>query len=130
MITRRSQIDELIAATDDQRQRDILLVLAMLDAEMQSEHRLLAEQRDTFKTYRDKVDEHQRIIEGGRWAWWAVTGMGAIILMLSAYVLTTKLQAINEDAMQGRINTVRLTLLEYQVTEIRRELGLNKKSDK
>jgi hypothetical protein len=131
MTVHRNKIDEMIAATDDQKDRAILMVLSAIDNALERNTeatRQIAEEmkdhRTQFSEHREHFDAHimdeQKILAGVKWGWWSATVMGAIILTLGGYLLTTQLKSIESDSQHLRDFAVRIGVIESQLFDLRR----------
>lgn len=103
----RVKIDDLLSATDDPVQKATLSVLSGIDHSLEKIIEVASVQAVTFNKHTVEFDKHrvefsehvleeQKLLSGIKWAWWAATGTGTIIMFLGGFILLGQITNLSD----------------------------------
>jgi len=116
-----TQLDELIERADDPLLKAMLLVMRKMSGHLDEQMRALSELTEAVRRIDRDVDSHRsdddRRVAKAAGAMWGASLLVGALFALVAYVLAAHIAADAEDSRQIRVNTIRLTVMEYQLSE-------------
>jgi hypothetical protein len=121
------QLDELIERADDPLLKAMLLVMRKMSGHLDDQMHALRELADAVSRIDRDVDLHRanddRRVAGAKGAMWGAGLLVGALFTLVAYVLAAHIAADAKDSDQIRVNSVRLSVMEYQLSEAIKRLN-------